>query len=484
MKSLYRELEEYRKLDVYPMHMPGHKRNTSLLKMENPYSIDITEIDGFDNLGAPQDIIQNIMVRSANLYRSTSTYLLINGSTVGILAGIAASTNKGDKVLVARNCHKSVYNGIILNELTPVYIYPQIIDDYGINSGLNPEEIENMLISHPDIKLIIITSPTYEGIISNIDEIVKIAHRYGVPCMVDEAHGAHLGLHHSFPNNTIKVGADIVIHSLHKTLPAFTQTGLIHVNSNIIKSENVQKYLNIYQSSSPSYILMAGIDKCIGIIENDGETLFEQYKMHLDQFYIRMESLNHLSVYNGYLDKENSKNCVYSWDPSKILISVKGCNITGKELYHILLHKYKIQLEMASVDYALAMTSMCDTEEGFHRLEQALYDIDYNIESVSKTEIEYEHVYMDMDMTPYEASNKEGELILFRYSQGRIAKESIYVYPPGIPIIVPGERINNQAIQRIEMYSRLGLDIIGLEDNKEQIYVIKEEEYRGKTYNV
>ncbi len=472
MKSLYKELKEYNKENYYPMHMPGHKRNIKLLNMDNPYSIDITEIDGFDNLSDPKDIIKNIIARSSKLYKSMYTYLLVNGSTVGILAGIAASANKGDKVLLARNCHKSVYNAVILNELIPIYIYPQIIDDFGINSGLNPEDIENMLTLHPDIKLIIITSPTYEGIISNIKEIVKIAHGHNIPCMIDEAHGAHLGLHNSFPNNSIKYGADIVIHSLHKTLPSFTQTGLIHVNSNIVNSERVQKYLNIYQTSSPSYILMAGIDKCIEIIENNGEPLFLEYKKNLDDFYKSMKNLKRLRIYNGYKS--------YNFDPSKIVISAKGSNITGKELYHILLHKYKIQLEMASVDYALAMTSICDTDEGFQRLEHALLEIDQNIELVSKIDIRFEQTYLKMDMSPYEASIQEGELILFIHSQGRIAKESIYVYPPGIPIIVPGEIINNQVIERIEVYKRLGLDVIGFEDDhKEWIYVIKEECSRG-----
>ena len=472
MKSLYKELKEYNKENYYPMHMPGHKRNIKLLNMDNPYSIDITEIDGFDNLSDPKDIIKNIIARSSKLYKSMYTYLLVNGSTVGILAGIAASANKGDKVLLARNCHKSVYNAVILNELIPIYIYPQIIDDFGINSGLNPEDIENMLTLHPDIKLIIITSPTYEGIISNIKEIVKIAHGHNIPCMIDEAHGAHLGLHNSFPNNSIKYGADIVIHSLHKTLPSFTQTGLIHVNSNIVNSERVQKYLNIYQTSSPSYILMAGIDKCIEIIENNGEPLFLEYKKNLDDFYKSMKNLKHLRIYNGYKS--------YNFDLSKIVISAKGSNITGKELYHILLHKYKIQLEMASVDYALAMTSICDTDEGFQRLEHALLEIDQNIELVSKIDIRFEQTYLKMDMSPYEASIQEGELILFIHSQGRIAKESIYVYPPGIPIIVPGEIINNQVIERIEVYKRLGLDVIGFEDDhKEWIYVIKEECSRG-----
>lgn len=472
MKSLYKELKEYNKENYYPMHMPGHKRNIKLLNMDNPYSIDITEIDGFDNLSDPKDIIKNIIARSSKLYKSMYTYLLVNGSTVGILAGIAASANKGDKVLLARNCHKSVYNAVILNELIPIYIYPQIIDDFGINSGLNPEDIENMLTLHPDIKLIIITSPTYEGIISNIKEIVKIAHGHNIPCMIDEAHGAHLGLHNSFPNNSIKYGADIVIHSLHKTLPSFTQTGLIHVNSNIVNSERVQKYLNIYQTSSPSYILMAGIDKCIEIIENNGEPLFLEYKKKLDDFYKSMKNLKRLRIYNGYKS--------YNFDPSKIVISAKGSNITGKELYHILLHKYKIQLEMASVDYALAMTSICDTDEGFQRLEHALLEIDQNIELVSKIDIRFEQTYLKMDMSPYEASIQEGELILFIHSQGRIAKESIYVYPPGIPIIVPGEIINNQVIERIEVYKRLGLDVIGFEDDhKEWIYVIKEECSRG-----
>ena len=243
--NLYDKLLKYRVSDYYPMHMPGHKRNKELLTMVNPYSIDITEIDGFDNLHHAEEVLLQGMERAAALYKSHFTGYLVGGSTAAILTGISACTKKKDKILVARNSHKSVYHGIYLNELEPVYIYPQTEPQFGISGGIFPEKIEEMLIKHPDIKLVVLTSPTYEGILSDVKSIAEITHKYDVPLMVDEAHGAHLGFHPGFPKGSVGLGADIVIHSIHKTLPALTQSALIHVNGNLADVEEIKRYLAI-----------------------------------------------------------------------------------------------------------------------------------------------------------------------------------------------------------------------------------------------
>lgn len=476
MNSLYHKLDEYGQEEYYPMHMPGHKRNTKLLSMGNPYGLDVTEIEGFDNLHDAKDILKNAMERAAKIYHSKHTEYLVNGSTVGILAGIAACTKKGDKIIVARNCHKSVYNGIFLGELNPIYVYPQIVEDYGVNGGILPENIESLLINHPDIKMVIITSPTYEGIVSDIKRIVQISHSYGVPCMVDEAHGAHFGFDKNFPISSVECGADIVIHSLHKTLPSFTQTALIHINSSIIEYKKVKEYLKIYQSSSPSYLLMAGIDQCIDLLKNQGDKLFQDLNKRLIQFYENMKNLRCLKVYKINSEMNENRLGIYNFDYSKIIICVKDCNISGINLYHLLIDKYKIQVEMASKYYILAMTSICDTEEGFVRLSRALLQIDNELSFNDNGKTHHRLLNNTLVLTSYETFYKESEEILLGESAGRLSKDYIYLYPPGIPLIVPGEMISKEFVKDMIEYKRLGLLLKGFADEDlEYISVVKVE---------
>lgn len=438
--------------------MPGHKRNDKILNMINPYLLDITEIEGFDNLFHAEGVIKEAMGRAATLYDSYHTNYVIGGSSAGILSGISACTKKGDKVLVARNCHKSVYNAIYINELKPIYIYPQTNSQYGINCGVNPETIEKMLIKHRDIKLVIITSPTYEGVVSDIKEISKISHKHKIPLFVDEAHGPHLGFHPYFPLNSIQAGADIVIHSLHKTLPAFTQTGLIHVNSTLVDYEKVKESLSIYQSSSPSYLLMASIDKCINLLIEEGDELFACFSKYLESFYEKSNQLEHLKII--------TKKDMY-FDPSKIIISVRDADISSVELYNLLLEKYKIQVEMVSMDYIIAMTSICDTEVGFNRLIDALLDIDAQVKKKqSNYKVNIDILYQDIETVKsiYEAKTAASEIIPFIDSGGRVTKEYIYLYPPGSPILIPGERITDKHIKYLLECEELGLSIQGLDD--------------------
>lgn len=497
MGSLYNKLVEYSKDNYYPMHMPGHKRNQKIQKMMNPYEIDITEIEGFDNLHDPEDILKEAMNRAAKIYGSEHTYFLINGSTVGILAAISACTKKGDTILVARNCHKSVYNAIYLNELQPVYIYPQIQQDYGINGGISPEKIEEMLIKYKKIKAIVVTSPTYEGIVSDIGSIAKIAHQYKIPLIVDEAHGAHLGFHKSFPKSSIERGADVVIHSVHKTLPALTQTALLHVNGNIVDTREITRYLGIYESSSPSYVLMASIDQCMELLDESSNELFSKYAEQLVDFHQSL-CLSKIKLIN----KKIIGDCdIYDLDTSKIVISVKDTNITGEELYNILLKKYKIQMEMVSKDYVIAMTSICDQKEGYLRLALALQEIDQNIvllkegndtcnsrnsgingdngnndNNENRKRRPLETTKLKRKYTVYEAETYPAESVLLEDSIGRVSGEYAYLYPPGIPIIVPGEVIDEAIIEKLYEYNKSGLTIKGLQyRGLDKIVVLKED---------
>lgn len=476
MEYLYDKLIKYREEDVYPMHMPGHKRNLELMDMVNPYTIDITEIDGFDNLHDAEEILLDNMEEAAQLYHAEHTHYLINGSTSGLLVSIAACTKKGDTVLVARNCHKAVYHAIFLNELVPIYLYPEVDDDYGIHKGITPEQVKKELEENTDIKMVLLTSPTYEGIVSDIREIASIVHSYNIPLIVDEAHGAHLGFSKDFPENSVTCGADLVIHSVHKTLPAFTQTALLHSNGSLVDYDKIKMYLQIYQTSSPSYVLMSGISNCIRIIKEQGRQLFEEYYRNLREFYLACNKLKHIEVYQPIKLQEEKRP--FAFDPSKILIFTHHSSINGVDLYEMLLNRYRIQCEMVSKNYVLAMTSLADTKEGFNRLLEALLDIDRNISRENKqaqTSLFYV-TDLRLALTPYEAYNLRKESINLDESIGNIAAEYIYLYPPGIPLVVPGEEITKEIISRIKEYKKAGLHIKGMKDRDNATILVVGEE--------
>ena len=275
-KTLIETLIQYNQSSYYPFHMPGHKRN-STLPFPDALSIDITEIDGFDNLHDAKNVIKQAMENAAKLYDAEETRFLVNGSTCGILAAICACTKMGDMVLVARNCHKSVYHALYLQKLLPVYLYPQEMQ--GIATEILKEDVEQALRDYPKICAVILVSPTYEGIVSDIAGIAEIVHKFSCTLIVDEAHGAHFGFLEQFPETSVRLGADLVIQSVHKTLPAFTQSALLHIGkekgkkNHRVDKERLYRYLSIFQSSSPSYILMAGIQKSLQIVKEQKEKI-------------------------------------------------------------------------------------------------------------------------------------------------------------------------------------------------------------------
>lgn len=475
MSDLYKNLIEYSNSDYYPFHMPGHKRNIE--DGVSPFSYDITEIDGFDNLHNPQGILKIAMEEAAEFYCTDKTYYLVNGSTCGLLSAICGVTSRGDKILVARNCHKAVYNAVYLNELTPVYINPEYIEMYGINGGISPEVVRYELAENPDIKAVIITSPTYEGVVSDVQRIAEIVHKRGIPLIVDEAHGAHFGLHTGFPQSAVKSGADIVIQSVHKTLPSLTQTALLHIRSDIVNVSEVERFLHIYQSSSPSYVLMSSIDECINKLKSDGLFLFEPYVKRLEVMLTHEKQLTHLKIVGREIV---GKNAVYDLDPSKIVISVRGTSYTGSRLYKEMLEKYHLQLEMASGDYAIAMTSPMDTEDGLLRLFMAMVEIDRDMRIYgddTKNEVVNYMIPKPIVMENiYKATHSDTEEMPIENAVGKISNEFVYLYPPGSPILAPGELITNDIVKLINDYKESGLSVEGLRDSSaEYIRVIKEE---------
>lgn len=450
--TLLEYLKNYKNKNILPFHMPGHKRNINIanyLKILGA-EYDLTEIYSMDDLYEPQGIIKECQKNAQSLWGSEHSYFLINGSTGGILAGIRACTHTNDKILIARNCHKSVYNAVELCNLTPKYILPDMIENLPIYSSINPQAVYNELNESfskgERISLIVLTSPTYEGIISDINKITEIAHSFGVPVLVDEAHGSHLDISEFFTDGAIKAGADIVVQSLHKTLPSLTQTAIVHLNSKIIQPKQLQRQLSVFQTSSPSYLFMSSIDCCIRFLQENKE-LFDDWNNNLLYFKSRVSNLKNLSILNYTF----IPNDIYAFDNSKIVISTVGTTINGNQLMDILRTQYNIELEMCSADYAIAMTSIVDTRENLEVLANSLLEIDKNISLISRKNFSTTISELPtVSQTIMNALYSQSEQIEISYSIGRISSEYIWIYPPGIPIITPGEKITEDTLNVIK----------------------------------
>jgi len=467
--NLEQHLQQYNEQDIYPMHMPGHKRNRTMMSLTNPYELDYTEVEYLDDLHEARanprqgGILDKSMARASRLYGSRRSFYTVGGSTAGLLAAILSHTCRGDRVLAARNCHKSVYNALVLGGLSPVYLYPEMEETFGIHGSLSAEAVAQALEAYPDIRLVVVTSPTYEGVLSDIGVIAEIVHRYQIPLLVDEAHGAHLGLSPLFPRNALQQGADLVVQSLHKTLPAFTQTAIVHVGGSYADAGALVRTLSMLESSSPSYLLMLSADRCISLLEEQGEILFEAYHQRLIKFYKRMEALKGLRLFkksSGDLPQE-----LFGHDPGKLVISCRGTGLTGSALLGVLRKEYKIQLEMASGDYAIAMTSICDTEEGFDRLAAALLEIDSRLGAAHAAPVCFSPAekYFPPVCIPADALAAAGEWKALEESVLCISQEFLYAYPPGIPLLAPGERITKGILTQAAELERSGIRLISTE---------------------
>ena len=518
LEHLFEKLKENSSEDIYPYHMPGHKRQSWGELPEALYTIDITEIEGFDNLHQPEGILLELQKKAARIYGADESFYLVNGSTGGILSAISSAIPAGGHILMARNCHKSAYHGAYLRSLNITYLYPPWLPKYDIFDAVTPQLVAEALEQEPDINAVLLVSPTYEGRISDIGAIAEIVHKKGIPLIVDEAHGAHLGLSEDFPRNSCQLGADLVIHSVHKTLPALTQSALLHVNGNLVNRRLLERFLHIYQSSSPSYLLMASIDNALQYVEQEGAAAFE----HFHNLYRKMMHTLKKCRYLKFLPQEKTKQ-----DVGKLLISVKGTKFTGKQLQDILLKNYGLQMEMASESFVLAMFTINDREEAYERMTNALLDIDSSLAETRPVSVPRQN---DWAVIPQEGSgcgdsagsnvqgssvcggseesneqggsvcgysggsNEQGgsvcnysgrivrlagisltkawdsavEQVSIDEGEGRYAGEFIHLYPPGVPLVVPGERITKEICKNIRESVKQGLNVQGIILNKNE----------------
>lgn len=462
------------------------------------YEIDITEIDGFDNLHHAEGILKEAQARSGALYGAEETHFLVNGSTAGILSAISGCTKRGGRIVMARNCHKAAYHACALRELSIQYVYPAWDSAYGLNGSVTPTTVREALKASFEncekaaLQAVFVTSPTYDGIVSDIAGLAQVCHEYGVPLIVDEAHGAHFGFHERFPQSAVRLGADVVIQSLHKTMPCLTQTALLHINGGLADREKIRHFLSVYQTSSPSYLLMAAMDSCVRLIEEQGKELFSRYADEL--FSLRQELRQSFSQLQLVEPDDLQPGLAYAYDASKLLINAPpfGGQLRGKWLTDCLRKRFSLELEMAAGPYALAMTSVGDDRDGYKRLFAALQTIDKELEAQIRTgdsidvpkslarlsaKSEQAAGYGKYPPLPQaevvyrisDAEERPAHTISLSLSAGAVAGEYLSLYPPGTPLIVPGERIPEALPPLLLQYLQAGFSIEGLRrDEKDQ----------------
>ncbi len=556
-QDLYERLAALAQSDAYPFHMPGHKRNPWAGLPEGFAQLDITEIENFDNLHHAQGILKEAMCRASELYGSERTYFLVNGSTCGVLSAVSSVVSAGDTLILGRNAHMSAYHGAYLRGCGIVSLYPERLQNWGIYGAVSPERTAEVLARHPEAKAVMITSPTYDGFVSDVRKIADTVHACGKILIVDEAHGAHFGMDARLPESSVRCGADLVIHSLHKTLPSLTQTALLHVNGARVDRERLERFLRIYQSSSPSYLLMGSIDRCIRGLQQNRQEWFDAFFEKRKRFLAELAGLRTLIVVSGKdilggrLSRYGGRPAGQA-DPAKLLILCGDAGKSGAWLQRLLLEKYHIQTEMAGAQYVLAIVTVMDTDEGLTRLARALREIDaalsgepervgdgggqaagggktadgaQTIDSGQTTDSRQaagsgqttdsrqaaesrqttdsrqaagsgqtvggadvlegnlrekecaaaqsgggadegaEEGESVPDMTLAQAMDERcTEPVKLEETPGRIVTEFVYAYPPGSPVILPGERMTRQTLALMESDGFRQLHIQGPED--------------------
>lgn len=418
--------DKLQKLDKYPFHMPGHKRNKKFGIEAS--DIDITEIEGLDNLHAPNGVIKNIENDLAEIYKAKKSFISINGSSGGILAAIHSICNYGETIIIAKNCHKSVYNACMLLNLNVVFVEPEFDRENGFYTRVKQDILNNIIGMHPEAKAVVITSPTYEGYISNIN--------CNLPLIIDAAHGAHFGISY-FPEYP---KADIVISSLHKTLPALTQTAVVNVY-NEEYTEKVKVYMDVFQTTSPSYVLMNSIDICVDYIKNNRTAFGKLYENICD---FRLCDTKNLRI-------------IYNDDISKIIVSTAYTNINGKQLGEMLRNEFLIEPEMISQNYVLLLITIGDEEIAIKRLKEALEYIDKKLapdykQPIKKPPISNKSINISISKNKIETK--------LNNAIGKISNEFVYAYPPDIPIIIPNETITKESVEYIKESIKNGVNIV------------------------
>lgn len=463
------KLNMIRKEERISFHMPGHKGKNTLINWGDyvPY-IDTTELPGLDNLHNAIGIIDESEKLAARAFGTKRTMYSINGTTGSMYIALGTVTNPGDKILVQRQSHKSIFNGAILNRLNIDYIYTNYNEKHHLYTGLDPMDIELKLKEDPSIKVVVITNPNYFGICSDIEKIAEIVHKHNRILLVDEAHGSHFAFSDRLPITAVKAGADICVQSIHKTLPSFTQTSVIHVGSDRVDIDKLKSMSSLYQTTSPSYLFMLSLEIARAYMEGEGKHKLDE---NIDIIGEMIDDLSNTERVYVFTEDEDDKT-IKNKDITKILFSIDG--IKGTDLKKALREDYGIYVEMADYYYALALSSVMNDREDFYSLKNAIKEMALKKPKEDIKPFNFNLPKPLVHQPIYEAYYSPKEMVKLEESIGRVCSSLIIPYPPGIPLICPGEVITKELVEYIEFASHVGIEILGLMGyNKEKIEVVK-----------
>ena len=458
-RSLLQEQLEACAAARYPLHMPGHKRRYAPAPGLSCAAWDTTEVPGTDDLHDADGILADAMARAAALWGSRRCWFLVGGSTCGLLAAIRAAAPYGSEILCARNCHKSVYHAIELGNLRPVWLTPPVDPVFGVYGSITPAMVAEALAAHPKAACVVLTSPTYEGVLSDIAAIADLCHARGIPLVVDEAHGAHYmpaAAPYGWQGGAVAAGADLVVQSAHKTLPSLTQTALLQLNGTLIDPDEVERQLDVFETSSPSYPLMVSLDGCVTQMAQDGPALFAAWRTRLDRFSAAVAPLKHLRVLCHGTDALDNYPDFFAHDSGKILVNGAAAGLTGAAMARILRETYGFETEMACGYSLLAMTSVCDAEDALDRLADALLAMDATARPDTVPAAPGLCPPGEAMCTIAEAVRRPRQELPLPETVGRTAAEYVWAYPPGVPLIAPGEQVTPDFVSACAVLERAG----------------------------
>ena len=477
---LFSGLLEHARKNPIQFHIPGHKKGMGMHPSfrefigENALSIDLINIAPLDDLHHPKAIIKEAEELAAEAFGADHTFFSVQGTSGAIMAMIMAVCGPGDKIIVPRNVHKSILSAIIFAGAVPVFIHPVMDERLGISHGITEKAVQKALQAHPDARALLVINPTYFGIAGDLRSIVRLAHHHGIPVLVDEAHGVHIHFHEELPISAMQAGADMAATSVHKLGGSLTQTSVLNVREGLVDVERVKTVMSMLTTTSTSYILLASLDMARQHLSLNGRQMVER-AMQLAEKARRM--INDIPRIYCVGKEILGQAATYAMDPTKLLIHVHDLGITGWEVENWLRDKYNIEVEMSDLYNVLCFVTAGDTEESIQTLVDALRDLAVefaHVQPEEKPSISLPKIPV-LFSTPREAFYAESETVPLTESAGRVSTEFIMVYPPGIPILLPGEIITEENIGYIKENLRVGLPVQGPEDETLQtIKVIKE----------
>ncbi|HPY75814.1 MAG: aminotransferase class I/II-fold pyridoxal phosphate-dependent enzyme [Planctomycetes bacterium] len=465
---LYEALKKIREKHIIPFDVPGHKQgkgNPLLLEFlgEQTLRADVNSMKPLDNIGNPISVIKDAEKLLAQAYCADEAFLLVNGTTSGVQAMVMAACQPNEKIILPRNVHESAIHALILSGAIPVYMQPEIHQDLSILGGVPYERVEEAIEEHPDAKAVFLTNPSYYGMASNLKKIIRLAHKKNMLVLVDEAHGALFRFHPDLPISAMEAGADMSAVSLHKTAGSLSQSSALLLNERILQRNYVKTILNLTQTTSASYLLMASLDLARQMLATQGKQIITNL---LQLVKYARKKINAIDGYYAYGQERINGQGIYALDPTKLGIKVSELGLTGHQVYDILRDQYNIQMEFGDSYCVLAMLGVGDQKEWIDRLIHALKDIAKKYRTGQKFTIQINFCNPHIVVSPRTAFYEKKITIPLEQSIGKISGESVMAYPPGIPIISPGELISQNIIDQIHFLQSQKTIMTGLADQE------------------